>query len=133
MPLMMMPDTRTWVFPFTPLRAVDGDTIEGIADLGFGVRLEMTAKQKNALRLAGIDCDERGSAQGELAKQFTHQWLFGNTWAAHVWPFRLFMTEAPQQWREKYGRLVGDVVLPATGESLVMALRAAGLARDVDW
>ncbi|MFH1800297.1 MAG: DUF1016 N-terminal domain-containing protein [Candidatus Omnitrophota bacterium] len=50
-------------------RVLDGDTIEAVIDLGFGVRSVQT------LRLRGIDCPEIESKEGKEAKEFVEQKL----------------------------------------------------------
>jgi endonuclease YncB( thermonuclease family) len=52
------------------------------------------------LRLHGIDAPEKGQAFGERAKQFTSSLAFGKTVVVRV------------RGRDRYGRTIGDVVLP---------------------
>jgi len=51
------------------VRVLDGDTIEVVVDLGFGVRSVQT------LRLRGIDCPELVSREGMEAKEFVKKLL----------------------------------------------------------
>jgi len=55
---------RAWV-----KRVLDGDTLEAVVDLGFGVRSVQT------LRLRAIDCPELISKEGKEAKAFVEQVL----------------------------------------------------------
>lgn len=82
----------------------DGDTLE--VDVGDGTV---------AVRLHGIDCPESGQAYGAQAAQFARRRTLGRRVTVEV-------TD-----RDRYGRLVGVVVLP-DGGSLNERLVAAGLA-----
>jgi endonuclease YncB( thermonuclease family) len=67
------------------------------------------------IRLNGVDCPERGQAYGKRAKQFTSQMVFGRTVTLQT------------HGRDKYGRLLADVLLP-DGASLNRELVRAGYA-----
>jgi len=82
----------------------DGDTIKVLHN-----------GRAEKIRLNGIDCPEKGQAFGNKAKQFTSEMVFGKTVTVH------------EHGRDKYGRMVGDVLLP-DGQSLNRELVAAGLA-----
>lgn len=82
----------------------DGDTVS-VMHLG----------KSEKVRLNGIDCPEEGQAFGTRAKQFTSELAFGKEVAVRT------------KDRDKYGRTVGDVVLP-DGRFLNRELVAAGLA-----
>lgn len=92
--------------PFTArvVGVSDGDTI---------TVLDGTTRVK--VRLNGIDCPEKGQAFGARAKQLTSELAFGRT--VTVRPFG----------RDRYGRVLGDVVLP-DGRVLNQELVAAGMA-----
>ncbi len=83
----------------------DGDTITMLHN-GKGERI----------RLHGIDCPERRQAFGNRAKQFTSNLVFAKTVTVQVLD------------RDRYGRTVGEVLLP-DGRSLNHELVRAGLAR----
>ena len=78
----------------------DGDTIKVLKD----------GKQVK-VRLAAIDCPEKGQPYGQKAKQFTANMVAGKT--VKVWE-----TDT-----DRYGRIVGFVF---TGEDACVALNLAG-------
>src|SRR5207245_8039450 len=82
----------------------DGDTIS-----------VMHNGRAEKIRLNGIDCPEKGQSYGNKAKQFTSQLVFGKEVAIK------------DHGLDKYGRTIGDVVLP-DGRTLNRELVAAGLA-----
>ncbi|MDA2912172.1 thermonuclease family protein, partial [Nitrospiraceae bacterium AH_259_D15_M11_P09] len=82
----------------------DGDTITVLHN-GKGERI----------RLHGIDCPEKRQAFGNRAKQFTSTLVFGETVTVQVMD------------RDRYGRTVGEVLLP-DGRSLNRELVRAGFA-----
>ena len=86
------------------VRVSDGDTIT-VMHNGKGERI----------RLHGIDCPEKRQAFGKRAKQFTSKLVFGKTVTVQVMD------------RDRYGRTVGEVLLPA-GRSLNRELVRAGFA-----
>ncbi|MDD5226084.1 MAG: thermonuclease family protein, partial [Candidatus Omnitrophica bacterium] len=58
------PESLLYTYRASVVRVLDGDTIEVVVDLGFGVRSVQT------LRLRGIDCPELVSKEGQEAKEF---------------------------------------------------------------
>jgi len=58
------PDDLLYTYKARVLRVLDGDTIEAVIDLGFGITITQT------LRLRGIDCPELVSKEGKEAKAF---------------------------------------------------------------
>ncbi len=82
----------------------DGDTIT-VLTKGKPVRI----------RLHGIDCPEKRQGFGTRAKQFTSSLVFGQTVTVHVMD------------RDRYGRTVGEVLLP-DGRTLNRKLVKAGFA-----
>jgi micrococcal nuclease len=82
----------------------DGDTISVMHD---------TRAEK--IRLNGIDCPEKRQAFGQRAKQFTSKLAFGNDVTVKTFG------------HDKYGRTLGDVILP-DGKTLNQELVRAGLA-----
>ncbi len=82
----------------------DGDTITVLHN-GKGERI----------RLHGIDCPEKRQAFGNRAKQFTSNLVFAKTVTVQILD------------RDRYGRTVGEVLLP-DGRSLNRELVRAGLA-----
>ena len=67
------------------------------------------------VRLHGIDCPEKKQPYGTRAKQYTSEMAFGNE------------VEVRVQTTDRYGRLVGEVILPS-GSSLNKELVYVGLA-----
>jgi len=98
-------------------RVVDGDTVDVVLDLGFGV----TIKQR--LRIIGVDAPElrskdpgeRERAQG--AKAFAEQWLISSG--------QMVVTTYKD---DKYGRMLGDFRREHRPETFSEAILAAGLA-----
>ena len=87
--------------------------VVGISD-GDTIKVLHNGKAEK-IRLHGIDCPEKGQAYGLKAKQFTSEMVFGKT------------VTVQEQGLDKYGRTVGEVILP-DGRSLNRELVAAGLA-----
>lgn len=83
---------------------IDGDTVE-VLQAGKACRV----------RLAGIDCPEKGQPFGMKAKQFTSDLAFDKE------------VRVLDQGKDRYGRTVGEVILP-DGRSLNRELVRAGLA-----
>lgn len=81
----------------------DGDTLTVLVD-----------QTEHKIRLHGIDCPEKKQPFGQKAKQFTLEHAAGKTVTVDVSD------------RDRYGRLVGEVILPG-GASLNHALVEAGL------
>jgi endonuclease YncB( thermonuclease family) len=82
----------------------DGDTLTVLRD-----------QTQVRIRLYGVDCPETGQDFGSRAKQFSSELAFGKV-----------VTVVPRD-RDRYGRLVADVVLP-DGRVLNDELVKAGLA-----
>jgi micrococcal nuclease len=82
----------------------DGDTIKVLHN-----------GRAEKIRLYGIDAPEKGQPFGNKAKQFTSSMVFGKTVTVQT------------HGRDKYGRTLGDVVLPEGG-TLNRELVKAGLA-----
>ncbi len=83
---------------------VDGDTLKILVN-----------RQEIRVRLYGIDCPERRQPFGKRAKQFASELAFGKT------------VTLIEHGRDRYGRLVAEVILP-DGRSLNRELVRAGLA-----
>lgn len=82
------------------VRVLDGDTIEVVVDLGFGVR------STQVLRLRGIDCPELVSREGKEAKAFVEKLLPPST--------RVLIKTTKS---DKYDRYLADVFIPQKGGS----------------
>ena len=100
------------------LRAVDGDTIAVVVDMGLSIYREET------VRVAGVNTPELHAsdpvirAQAIAAKAFTAGKIEGQTFTLR--------TYKPPRETEKYGRYLADVEFP-DGTSLAALLIAAGL------
>jgi endonuclease YncB( thermonuclease family) len=82
----------------------DGDTIKVMHD-----------GRAERIRLYGVDCPEKAQPWGTRARQFTGDMVFGRTVTVRV------------RDTDRYGRTVGEVVLP-DGRSLNRELVRAGMA-----
>ncbi len=87
---------RTWTVPAEVLRVVDGDTLEVMLDLGWGIH------HKTKVRLAGINCPEMSTPEGVAARDFVRDLLWG--------PMKI---EVASHSLDKYGRTLGTVYFPA--------------------
>lgn len=104
--------TRTvWLFPrCTMKRVIDGDSVEIIADLGFGVAATVS------VRLLGVDTPERGKEGYAEATEFTRTWL------ANAEGLRFECSG-----KDKYGGRWLGTLRDGMGESLTDSLIAAGM------
>lgn len=102
------------------VRVVDGDTLEGDIDLGFGVMLSATK-----VRLSGINCPEKDTEAGKLAKAFTEQWI-DRILDSKVDVIVLVKNHK----KDKYGRVLG--VVSGNGEDLAQQLQMNGHAKAYD-
>lgn len=102
------------------VRVVDGDTLEGDIDLGFGVMLSSTK-----VRLSGINCPEKDTEAGKLAKTFTEQWI-SKILDSQVDVIVLVKNHK----KDKYGRVLG--VVSGNGEDLSQQLQLNGHAKPYD-
>lgn len=102
----------------TAATAIDGDTVRCTVDLGLGIVI-----QDAILRVQGIDAPETNRleqrAAGEVAKAFTAAWLEGLDEPSSIWV----------QSKDKYGRLLGDVIPGVNGRPLGQWLLANGVVR----
>jgi endonuclease YncB( thermonuclease family) len=88
------PDSLLYTYKAWVLRVLDGDTIEAVIDLGFGITTTQT------LRLRGIDCPELVSKEGKEAKAFVEDLLKPGT--------LVFIKTAKS---DKYDRYLVDVFI----------------------
>jgi len=90
---------RFW-YGAKPLKAIDGDTIDLMVDLGFNIHFKMR------VRLFGVNTPEsrtKDLAEKELglkAKKFTEDWL-----SRHGW---VFINTIPDK-NDKYGRILAKI------------------------
>ena len=89
---------RTFTYPFTPTRVIDGDTVEGYADMGFYV------KRLVSVRLIGVNTPEkrgREKAAGLVVRDFVNDWVIENK----------RNLELVSKEVDKFGRVLGDLVV----------------------
>jgi micrococcal nuclease len=107
-------------YTVTVNRVIDGDTLEVDIDLGFNVTL--TGKR---LRVAGVDCPERNTPEGKLAKFFTKEWVNS---AIHSNKPVLVKIEAHKG--DKYGRILGGVWVDGKDLAQQLILNNHGVPYD---
>jgi micrococcal nuclease len=77
-----------------PVRAIDGDTIEVVVDLGFGLTMG-AGSWPFRIRVLGVNCPEMHSKDEALrakaveAKAFTAKWLADAAARTDEWPIRI--------------------------------------------
>jgi len=102
--------TTLYQYKLVKPTVVDGDTLTASIDLGFGVMLTNVK-----IRLAHINCPERGTEEGVKAKWFTEAWIHDASDA---------VISVKNHRKDKYGRILGSV--GCNGQSLADALILAG-------
>jgi len=116
---------RFW-YGAKPLKAIDGDTIDLMVDLGFNIHFKMR------VRLYGVNTPEsrtKDIAEKELglkAKKFTEDWLVGRDW--------VFVNTIPDK-NDKYGRILAkiyssDKIDDPTTACLNLDIIQSGYARE---
>ncbi len=105
---------RSWTVPGIVLRVLDGDTNEADLDLGWNVWMRTTK-----IRLAGVNCPEMNTAAGKIAAARTRE-------LCPVGAEVLVMSHS----LDKYGRVLGNVLMGAELRDLAGVLLAEGLAVD---
>ncbi|TMR22059.1 hypothetical protein ETD86_12890 [Nonomuraea turkmeniaca] len=113
-PAVAAPQPERWVYLATIAKVVDGDTVDAVVDVGFGI------SHKIRVRLAGVYAPELGTPEGAAARDFTAQWVAEHGPTFWVRTFR--------DRRERYGRYLATVTPEAEGDGLGAALVAAGHA-----
>ena len=98
-------------------KVVDGDTVDAILDLGFGIRI------KQRLRLIGIDTPEIASKDAVEKERARAAREFTKAWCGRQATIRARTTK-----EEKYGRYLAELV-GDDGALLTAELVAATLAR----
>jgi endonuclease YncB( thermonuclease family) len=100
----------TWTVPARVSRVIDGDTLVCDLDLGWGLWLH-----DRRVRLAGVNCPEMNTLEGEAARLYVTELLAEVKWQVTVVSHSL----------DKYGRVLGEVRL---GENEATNLSAFLLA-----
>ena len=99
--------------PVIAFKTIDGDTLDLLLDLGFGVRYQVHG------RVQGIDAPEKNTVAGGLVLQITSRWAVQG--------------QTSLRWRslqlDKYGRSLGELIYGGTREPLSDYLLNAGLAK----
>lgn len=101
-----------WRVPATVRRVVDGDTVEVDLDLGWRVY-----RNREHLRILGLDAPERRTAAGAAAKAFAEQLL----------PAGL-VVEVASQGKPTFTRTVGSIAIAGRGDFAALMI-AAGHGR----
>jgi endonuclease YncB( thermonuclease family) len=86
----------TFTYPFTLVRIIDGDSVEGIADLGFHLSRRVT------VRINGINAPERTGPEkdaGLLVSQCMMLWF----------NLRVGKIQLASKELDKYGRVLGEI------------------------
>ncbi len=116
------------------VRVIDGDTVDVIVDLGFGIAMGQYAPVR--LRLADIDAPEMRTEEGQAAKDFADFWLTSSCPAAcdgtsGCGPFllRTVKSKRATDTRDSFGRYLAQVAPIDGGQTLNEALIEAGHAR----
>jgi len=107
-----------------PVRTIDGDTLQGVVDLGYYTYVE------HRLRLLGVDTPELHSSnpderiRAQAARDFVDAWLIAHGAEAKDvrWPFRVRSEKA-----DSFGRFLAYIECDG-GHSLGDALLDNGLA-----
>ncbi|GAB2467655.1 hypothetical protein GCM10027187_39800 [Streptosporangium sandarakinum] len=103
-----------YVYAATVAKVVDGDTLDLLADVGFGVTVKIRA------RLVGVYAPELGTPEGEDAAAFTRAWVEQHGPG--------FLVRTFHDRKERYGRYLATVAPAAGGPGLGEALVEAGHA-----
>jgi endonuclease YncB( thermonuclease family) len=121
-----MPEVQ-YVYRCDIERVIDGDTVVGTVDAGFGLWLHR-GNEGAHLRLLGVDTPERNEKGWDAARQFTAAWVreAGSANPEHRWPFVIRTEKADafgrylaRIWRVSDGRCLNDDLL-SEGHAVVM-------------
>lgn len=105
-----------WSVPAVVVRVIDGDTVALVLDLGW--RVSMAAN----VRIIGVNAPEVSEQSGRDAR----------AWAADMLPAGMAVTFVSRQ-LDKYGRPLGDILMPPGARSYAAALLAAGHAEPLTY
>ncbi|MER5649711.1 thermonuclease family protein [Streptosporangium sp. NPDC002524] len=108
-----VPPPDLYVYPATVAKVVDGDTLDLLVDVGFGITT------KGRFRLSAVWAPELGTPEGEAARDFTQAWVEQQAGRVLVRTFK--------DRRERYGRYLARV-FTEPGADLGAALIDAGHA-----
>lgn len=104
-----------YVYAATVAKVVDGDTLDLIVDVGFGISTKIRA------RLVGVYAPELGTPEGEDAAAFTRAWVAEHEAGG-------FLVRTFRDRKERYGRYLTTLTPAGGGQALGEALVAAGHA-----
>lgn len=108
-----------WTYRAQLVRVVDGDTVDVLVDLGFGVQITQR------VRVAGVDAAERNTVTGAGVTAWARDWIAAHSPHGVLWP--LTLTSSKPRPTDKYGRYVADITATVGGDSLAAAMLAAGI------
>jgi endonuclease YncB( thermonuclease family) len=119
------PPQHVWTWPARLVRPVDGDSFWVVTDRGYADSSE------REVRLAGVNCPEHGTKDGDAASAFTAAWLAeAEKRATTPWP--LLMRSYKARELEKFGRCLVVVWRQGDPVSLNQALLVAEHAVPYD-
>lgn len=98
----------TWIVPLHVTRVIDADTIEGDADLGWGVW-----KHRLHVRVDGLWAPENNTVEGKAA----------TAWAKTLLPVGTVLT-LHSRWLLTFNRVVGSLYLPDGSEYRLLVVDA---------
>lgn len=119
-------DTALWTYRARMVRLRDADTVVLLVDCGYRSRHE------EAVRLAGVDAPERGTAAGVAAMEWLSDFLVARgAWSTGSWRLRVrtLRKETVQAEETSFDRWVSDLWVVEEGGEMVDvggALVAAG-------
>jgi micrococcal nuclease len=101
-------DGYAWKVPATVQRVVDGDTVELDLDLGWRVY-----RNREHLRILGLDAPERGTTAGKASKAFAEELLPRGT-----------VVLVSSQGKPTFTRTVGAIEIPGRGDFATLMIAA---------
>lgn len=99
---------------------VDGDTLDVVIDLGFGIT------RQERVRIDGVNAPEMTTPEGPPARRWVLDWMAWHATTGLEWPL-VIRTLKPDP-RDKYGRYVARVMSASDGSDLASDMLAAGIA-----
>mgnify|MGYP003452528706 FL=1 len=101
---------------------VDGDTLDVVIDLGFGITRE------ERVRVEGVNAPEMATPDGPPARRWVLDWMTAHGAERGGVGWSLVLRTSKPDPRDKYGRYVARVVA-GNGDDLTADMLAAGIAQ----
>ena len=92
----------TFTYPATVAKVVDGDTLDVLLDLGFGINYKIR------VRLAGINAPEKSTPEGTAASVYLYDQL----------PAGLPVVVTTHKSKDMYGRYIADITKTVLDEQI---------------